>query len=442
MNRVVPFTVALAVLAPVDTTSAQDHSHHAPPAASPSPAPPEERRLFDSDMGRMAGLMPGDPGPVEPKWTFMTMGIARLSFNRQGGPSGDTAVESTNWNMVMGQRGLGRGRLTLMLMNSVEPATLPDGGTPELFQTGETYQGRPLVDRQHPHDFFMNLSAAYRVPVGREGAAWVQVAPVGEPALGPVAFMHRASAGENPTSPLGHHWLDSSHITSSVFTLGGGWRRLTLEASVFHGREPDEGRWDLDFGALDSVSGRLKVDLGRGWSAQLSHGFLEEPEALEPGDLRRTTASLHYGAAGDLPFAVSVVWGRNDEEHGVTDALLAEAAWQMTARDQFYGRAELVEKDIELLRTKGIDHGVPFDDGHGHGNEDDAVGTVRALTLGYVRGHPVRSGLNLGVGGDLTIYRVPARLAHVYGERPVSVHAFARLRWGRPHGGHGAHAGH
>jgi hypothetical protein len=425
VNRAVPLALSITSLCLAVPVGAQE--------------PP---RLFESDMGRMVGFVPGDLGPERPEWSWMAMGLARLSYNRQGGPSGETSVESTNWNMVMAQRGLGRGRLTLMSMNSLEAATLPDGGTPELFQTGETFEGRPLVDRQHPHDLFMNLSVSYRRPVGSRGAAWLQLAPVGEPALGPVAFMHRASAGENPTSPLGHHWLDSSHITSTVLTAGGAWRRVTLEASAFHGEEPDEGRWDLDFGAPDSVAARVKLDLGRGWSAQVSHGFLKEPEALEPGDLRRTTASLHYGAAGDRPLAVSAVWGRNDEDHGVTDALLAEAAWAPTARDQVYARAERVEKDLELLRTKGLDHADAGDDGHGHDGEDDLVGPVGALTLGYLRSHPLRGSLDLGLGADVTVYDVPERVVHVYGENPVSVHVFARLRWGRPHGGHGGHGGH
>src|SRR6185295_16701966 len=200
----------------------------------------EPPRLFPSDMSEMAGMTAEDPmaGMAMPGWTFMDMGVFRLGYNRQGGPSGDRVVESSNWNMAMAQRDLAGGRLTLMLMNSLEPATLPEGGSPHLFQTGESLHGRPLVDRQHPHDFFMNVSATWRHAVGEHGAWWVQAAPVGEPALGPTAFMHRASAGENPSSPLGHHWEDSTHIATSVVTVGAGWRGLTVEASTFHGQEP------------------------------------------------------------------------------------------------------------------------------------------------------------------------------------------------------------
>ena len=176
----------------------------------------------------MAGMTPRDPmaGMAMPSWHWMTMGVARLSYNHQGGLSGDEKVESSNWFMGMGQRDLFGGRLTLMTMISLEPATLHAGGSPELFQMGETFEGRPLVDHQHPHDFFMNVSATWRRPLGARGATWVQAALRGEPALGPTTFMHRASAGENPTAVLGHHFQDSTHITDIVVTAGAGWRFL------------------------------------------------------------------------------------------------------------------------------------------------------------------------------------------------------------------------
>ncbi|HEV7502483.1 MAG TPA: hypothetical protein VGQ33_20845, partial [Vicinamibacteria bacterium] len=278
--------------------------------------------------------------------------------------------------------------------------------------------------RQHPHDLFMNLSVTYRRPVGA-GAVWLQMAPVGEPALGPVAFMHRASSGENPTAPLTHHWLDSTHITSDVITAGWGRGRLGLEASVFHGREPDEHRWNLDRGALDSISARAKLALGHGWSAQLSHGFVKNAEQLVPGDLRRTTASVHYGEEGDRRVAASLMWGRNDEEHGVSQALVAEGAWQLTLADHVFTRAEWVEKDRVLLATKGLD---------GEGAEDTVP--VRALTIGYLRRLGGRGSASLGLGVDLTVYGVPESVRAAYGTRPLSTHVFARLRWGRPHGAH------
>ena len=427
--------------------AAGDHASHGGMGPGPPmqhgamPGQPMEPRhdLFQSDMTLMAGMTPRDPmgGMAMPRWEWMAMGIARLAYNRQGGPSGDTQVESTNWNMVMGQRDLGGGRLTLMLMNSLEPGTIAKRGSPELFQTGETFEGRPLVDHQHPHDLFMNLSATYRRPVGDQAVWWVQAAVRGEPALGPTAYMHRASGGENPSAVLGHHLQDSTHITDDVLTVGGGWRWLTLEASAFHGAEPDENRWDLDPGGLDSASARVKVSLTSGWSGQVSYGFLKNPEALQPGDVHRTTASLHYGERGDRPLAASLVWGRNREEHGRFDSWLLEGAYQATGRDQFWARGERADKDRDLLELKRLD---------AHHAGRSPIAAVRALTVGYLhdfvllRELKVLRDLNAGVGGDLTFYGVPDELKSAYGDTPVSVHVFARFRWGRPHAGgsHGA----
>jgi hypothetical protein len=316
-----------------------------------------------------------------------------------------------------------------MMMNSLEPWTYEKRGSPELFQTGESYRGRPLVDRQHPHDFFMNLSATYRLPIGSDSAAWFQLAPVGEPVIGPTAFMHRASSGENPTAPLGHHWQDSTHITFNVVTAGFGWSVVSIEGSAFHGTEPDEDRWDIEGGSIDSAAGRLKVRLPDGWSAQVSHAFLHEPEAVEPGDLRRTTASIHYGAEGDRPFAATLLWGRNDEEHGVSDSFLLEAAWQPTRSDHVYGRAEWVEKDRRLLQFKGADVSPAI--------EVPEIAEIGALTFGYFRDLVIARTLRLGAGGDVTAYSFPSALEPVYGDTPISVHVFLRVRWGEPHGGAG-----
>lgn len=447
--------------------AAQEHQHHPPPSppaaapaepqatepqptepqAVPRPARDSGRNLFQSDMTLMAGMTPDDPmaGMAMPQWQWMTMGTVRLVYNRQGGLSGDEKVESSNWMMGMGQRDLGRGRLTLMLMSSLEAATLHAGGSPQLFQTGETFEGLPLVDAQHPHDLFMNLSATWRLALGDHGAAWINAGLRGEPALGPTTFMHRASAGENPAAILSHHYQDATHITDNVITVGGGWRHVALEGSVFHGQEPDEGRWDLDFGALDSWAARLKLALGAGWTGQVSYGFLNEPEALDPGDVKRTTASLHYGERGDRPFAASFVWGRNREAHGTFDGFLVEGAWQATTVDHFYARGEQVDRDLDLLVFKGeppVLRVTPHGEEEGH---LDRQTSVRALTLGYLRDvyriddvaglGPV----NVGLAADLTLYDFESLLDATYGESPLSVHAFLRVRWGRPHGGHEGH---
>jgi hypothetical protein len=416
---------------------------------------PESRNLFQSDMTLMAGMTPRDPmqGMAMPGWRVMDMGVARITYNRQGGQSGAESFESTNWNMLHAEHSLGKGRLSLMLMNSLEPETLTRRGSPQLFQEGETLDGRPLVDFQHPHDFFMNVSATFRHPLGEEAGFWLQLAPVGEPALGPTAFMHRASSGENPAAPLGHHGQDSTHITFGVVTLGAGWRGISIEGSAFHGAEPDENRWNFEHGALDSASGRVRLTARGGWSAQVSYASRRNPEALFPGNIHRTTASLHYGAEGDRPVAVSLIWGRDNDEHrgapsqagglpqvsplairhpnaprGYTDYWLLEGAWQVTARDHLYSRAEYLDRNFQLLFSKkGALPGTP-------------VGTklvrIKAVTLGYLRDVALVKGLKTGIGGDVTAYGVPDDLKTVYGPRPLSTHAFFRFRWGRPHAAH------
>ena len=177
-------------------------------------------------------------------WHVMQDGVAFLTYNRQGGSRGGRDFGSQNWWMGMAQRRAGTGTLQLNLMLSLDPITLGNDGYREIFQAGETLDGRPLIDRQHPHDALMQAAIVWRTPVGGGNTLTLAGAPVGEPALGPVAFMHRASAVENPTAPLSHHTLDATHIAMGVLTAGldrGPW---TIESSLFQGREPDEQRWD------------------------------------------------------------------------------------------------------------------------------------------------------------------------------------------------------
>ncbi len=451
MKTTAILAAALAALSAAPASA--QHEHHAPPptptpAVTPRhehpPAPPTQapmpeayvhaaveapdRNLFQSDMTLMTGMTARDPmgGMAEPRWRVMVLGITRVAYNDQGGPSGDEALESSNWNMVHAGRGVGRGRISLMMMNSLEYWTYEKRGSPELFQTGESYAGQPLVDRQHPHDLFMNLSATYRAPIGDDSAWWIQLAPVGEPAVGPTAFMHRASSGENPTAPLGHHWQDSTHIAFNVVTAGLGWEWLAVEGSAFHGAEPDEDRADIEGGKIDSASGRVKLSFGSGWSGQFSHAFLHEPEALEEGDTHRTTASVHYGADGDRPFAAMLLWGRNDEEHGVSDSWLLEAAWQWTRADHVFGRAEWVEKDRRLLQFKGAEVTPAI--------VLPRLAQIGALTVGYLRDFVLARALRVGAGTDLTVCSFPSGLDPVYGDFPVSWHLFLRVRWGQAHG--------
>lgn len=285
-----------------------------------------------------------------------------LMFNRQGSPRGEREVKAPNWWMGMARRNVGKGQLRLNLMLSLEPATLGRQGYSHIFEIGETFEGNPLIDHQHPHDFLMQAAAIWRQPLWKGLTLTLAGAPVGEPALGPIAFMHRSSAAENPMSPLGHHTFDSSHISMGVITAGLDRGPFQIESSVFHGAEPDENRWDLmDHGALDSWSIRGWYRPSPAWSFQVSQGFLKVPDPLEEGDVWRTTASAHVqlpgpgrrslGAGrGAGSTSVTAAWGRNHKLSGTYDAYLAEMTRARPSTSLFW-RVEATQVETDVLRT-------------------------------------------------------------------------------------------
>lgn len=406
MKFVVRVAFACAILTvPIAAIAQTDPHQHDPPAPATQP---------------------------DPAWHFMQDGVAWLTYNNQGGPRGGEDVGSQNWWMGMLTRRAAGGTLQFNLMLSLDPLTLGKDGYREIFQVGETLDRRPLIDRQHPHDFLMQAGVVWRRPLGRGYALTLAGAPVGDPALGPVAFMHRASAAENPTSPLGHHTFDSTHIAMGVVTAAVDRGPFQLEGSVFQGREPDEQRWDLvDFGPLDSWSLRGWYRPSREWSFQVSHGFLTEPEELEEGDVRRTTASaswLRPHSRGTT--ATTVAYGRNDKRLAAYNAFLAESThtFGVTA---IYGRYEVLQVETDVLRF-----GTHGGEGH-HGHEDGAQtggDVLQAVTLGGVRTIGRWSGWDVAAGGDVTRYRVPDILQPTHGDSPTSFHLYIRVRPPAPMG--------
>ena len=348
--------------------------------------------------------------------------------NHQGGPRGVTQVETANWFMPMAYHKLGRGTLQLRGMFSLEPFTFPPGGSPLLFQTGETYKGRPLIDRQHPHDLFMELSAQYTHPLGERATWFTYFGYPGEPALGPVAFMHRASASENPSATLSHHLQDSTHISFGVLTTGVTYHQFKFEGSLFNGREPDEKRYDFDSHKWNSRSARLSFMPNKNWAFQLSHGFLRSPEGQEPdAAVRRTTASVQYNRAFDRGnWASAFVWGRNHiSEAGEVRNLngyTLESTVNFLDRNYLYTRLELMDKD-ELLRAEdravlGIaEHHPSF--------------RIGAYTFGGARDIWIMDKVSVAIGSDVTFYSTPAALDPVYGNNPVSWKMFFRIRPGK-----------
>jgi hypothetical protein len=359
-------------------------------------------------------------------WLLMFHYNVFAGVNSQTGPRGVTKVESANWFMPMAVRRVGNGTLELRGMFSFEPFTFPPGGSPLLFQTGESYKGQPLVDHQHPHDLVMELSARYTVPLGDRATWFTYVGYPGEPALGPTAFMHRVSASENPTAPLSHHLQDSSHISFGVFTTGVTYRGFKLEGSVFNGREPDENRYNFEAHPWNSRSVRLSYAPNRNWSAQVSYGFLRDPEALEPGDVRRTTASVTYNRPlKEGNWATSLIWGRNHESHDQEifnlNGYIAESTVNYR-KNYFYTRLELSDKnqllsDSDRERLAITEHHPSF--------------RIGAYTFGGARDIWTREKLSVAIGGDITFYTKPAILDAIYGDHPVGYHLFLRLRPGK-----------
>src|SRR5213079_3458555 len=206
---------------------------------------------------------------------------------------GDDRIDAPNWIMGMYSHPLGdNAQFGARLMMSLDPLTEGGRGYPLLFQSGESWNGEPLHDRQHPHDLFDELSISYSQKFQDDLSAYLYFGYPGEPALGPPTFMHRTSAMGDPDAPLGHHWQDSTHVTFGVATAGLVWRTVKIEGSVFTGREPDEDRYDFDRPRFDSASGRISWNPTPDLALQFSHGYLKSPEGLEPTVNRhRTTAS-------------------------------------------------------------------------------------------------------------------------------------------------------
>jgi hypothetical protein len=351
-------------------------------------------------------------------WTGEWDAVVFGTFNHQGGHRGETEFRSQNWLMGTASRRLGPGSLGVTGMLSVEPLTAPGLGFAEIFQVGEAYQELQITDHQHPHDLFMQLSSSWTVPIGARMNATVAGAPVGEPALGPVAFMHRASSAENPLAPLAHHIFDSTHMASSVILGRVDRGMFSVEGSVFHGREPDEHHYDVEFGGLDSWSARVWFRPTPAWLIQASHGFLEEPEALEPGDQRRTNVSASWSRHRNTGFtAVTAALGRNRRPYSTLDSFLIEGTHK-AGRSSFYTRFENTNVETEILLFPQIVH-VP--------HPGELVDTVRALTIGSVRDVMTLRPLVVGVGGGVTVYGVPALLQNTHGSNPVSFQLFVRV---------------
>lgn len=335
-------------------------------------------------------------------------------YTDQSGPRGDDKLYAQSMAMLTYQRPFEGGQFTARTMLSAEPAMRHDG-YPSLFATGEVAYGQPLVDRQHPHDLVMELAARLDLDVADGTRAFLYGGPVGEPALGPSAFMHRGSARYNPEAPITHHWFDSTHITYGVVTAGVALEHLQLEASAFRGREPDEHRWNIERPRLDSWSARASWSPSPSWLVQASYGELDEPEEQHPGeDEHRFTASAHYSTGRGL--SAMAGFSAKDRVPGETlTAWLGEVNWDIDRHHTAFGRVENVAND-ELFPD-------PADPLH------DTAFRVTKLQAGYAYRLPFGP-VNLALGGTVSTFLKPDALDAAYGRHPMGYTVFARLSLG------------
>ncbi len=349
-------------------------------------------------------------------WMLMLHGSVSTQYTDHNGPRGDSKTYATSMAMAMAEKETGFGRIQLRSMLSLEPL-MSNRGYPNLFATGETAGGEPLVDRQHPHDLFMELAGRVDVNIADGASLFFYGGPVGEPALGPSAFMHRGSAKLNPEPPITHHWFDSTHITYGVATAGIATRKFQVEASLFTGREPDEKRWNIEKPRFDSWSVRATWNPSPEWALQASHGRLKTPEfSVHPDENEhRTTASVHYANGRGLS-AMAAFSAKNRDPGRTLTAFLAEANWDISDHHTVFGRFENVKNDELFTDELSPLHETPF--------------RVSKFQAGYAYRLPINDSFNLALGGSASAYAKPNALDAAYGKHPLGWTVFARLSLG------------
>ena len=359
------------------------------------------------------------------KWMYMIHGSIFLTYNKQdvgdAGTRGDTKFYAPNWIMAMGQTKVGeRGLFRFSAMMSLDPLTIGGAGYPLLFQSGETWNGVPLVDHQHPHDLFSELSVAYTHSLSEDMDVFAYVGYPGEPAFGPVAFMHRPSSLYNPDAPIGHHWQDATHILFGVGTLGFRYKNFKLDGSLFTGTEPDEDRYNFDKPRFNSWSARLSYNPSPAWALQVSQAWVNDAHASgPPEDVNKSTASAIHSLRWDSGNSINTtaVWGYNHTvqgHHPDSHSILLESALSLN-KTAIYGKYEWVEKSTgNLLLDESI-------------YEDGELFPINAFTLGVQQNLVNVLHTNVSVGVQGSLYAAPDKLNPVYGNNPIGLQAYLRI---------------
>lgn len=349
-------------------------------------------------------------------WMMMSHGYLYLIHNQQNGPRGNHKNYSQSEIMLQGSRALYDGQLTFRSAFSLDPL-MGKGGYPLLFQTGETADGEThLVDRQHPHNFFVELAGSYAKPITTYHSVFLYAGIVGEPALGPAVYMHRLSGNINPEAPITHHWFDSTHITNGVLTLGVTHPFYKIEASLFHGREPSQNRYRIELGGLDSYSARFTLNPTPDFSMQLSAAHMKSPEALEPAiNMNKWIASITFNQTilGGLA-QTTLGMGRNSPSQGqASNAYLLESSWNIFSTNTLFYRLEKADKN-EL-----------FD--HDHSLAESNF-NITKLSLGGEHGFESPQGLEKSIGVVGSLFNYPSTLNAYYGDHPTSILMYFKIK--------------
>ncbi|GEP98535.1 hypothetical protein CCY01nite_47950 [Chitinophaga cymbidii] len=357
------------------------------------------------------------------KWMYMVHGNLFLRYTDQDvgnkGSRGDEKFDAPNWFMMMAQRKVGRkGLFHYNVMISLDRITEGGSGYPLLFQSGESWEGQPLVDRQHPHDLFSELSVSYSYAFSKKVDAFAYFGYPGEPAIGSVAFMHRPSALSYPDAPISHHWNDGTHITFGVATLGVRLDKFKVEGSLFTGREPDENRYNFDKMRFDSWSGRLSFNPSPNWAFQASQGFIKSPELLHPDeDVNRTTASAIFSLPmrNDNWLNVTTLWGLNKTAgHEGENAFLLEGALRLM-KTEVFTRYEWVQKAVEELNLDPAKYG------------EATLFPVNSISAGATYDLLNFQKTRLALGGQFSVFFNSNALHELYGKNPIALQVYLRL---------------
>lgn len=349
-------------------------------------------------------------------WLAMFRGYSYLVDDVQRGKRGGKKVIDENMFMFMAQKDWQQHTFALRTMFSLEPVTIGACGYPLLLQTGETCNGKtPLIDRQHPHDLFMELALVYSYAFNKDCSTFLYFGIPGEPALGPPVYIMRFSSEYIPETPIGHHWMDSTHIQFGVATIGLVYNNFKLDCSIFTGREPDQHRFDIERPRFDSYALRLSYNPTENWALQTSVGFLKSPEQLEPrvNTVRYATSILYNKNWMHSNLQAAAIVGINQDKPGhALPAFLCEATGELWQRHLFFGRFEAVKKDNLFIKPCPLAH---------------EAFNVSKLTLGYVFEFFAQKHIKWGLGGLIDFPHVPQTIKRFY-SNTVSYMIFLQVR--------------